>query len=104
MGWLLIIFGPPLILVILGLFLVVNRRVEGTLRRVGGVLTLVGIGQIVLTWVSFTACTPFDADPCHGTSWWASWPEVVIGWGICIAVLLVTGIIGVGRGLRERRS
>ena len=95
--WLLIIFGPPLVLSVVGLVLVARGA-----RFPGAFLGLVGLGQLVLTCVSFSACTPFDSDPCHGSSWWDSWPEVVVGWFVAVFVLIGTGLSGLVRQLRAR--
>lgn len=97
--WLLIIFWPPLLLAVVGLVLVA----EGS-RSAGTLLVLVGFGQIALTFVSFSACTPFDSAPCHGGngSWWDYWPEVVIGWLVAVSVLIGTALFGLARRLRTQ--
>jgi hypothetical protein len=99
-GWILIIIaGPPLVLAVVGLVLVAKGA-----RLPGAFLALVGLVQFVLTWVSFSACTPFDSDPCHGGSgsWWDYWPEVVVGWLVAVSVLIGAGLFSLVRGLRPR--
>jgi hypothetical protein len=97
--WLLIIIGPPLVLALVGLVLVAQGA-----RLPGAFLALVGVGQFVLTWVSFSACTPFDSMPCHegNGTWWNYWPEVVVGWLVAVSVLIGAGLFSLVRGLRAR--
>jgi hypothetical protein len=97
--WLLIIFWPPLVVAVVGLVLVA----EGS-RSAGTLLVLVGFGQIALTFVSFSACTPFDSAPCHegSGSWWDYWPEVVIGWLVAVSVIIGTALFSLVRRLRTQ--
>jgi hypothetical protein len=96
-GYLAIIFGPPLILVLTGIVLFLTRPLSGV-RALAAGLVLLGVGQIALTSVSFSACTPFDDDGCHGSSW-DRWSEAIFGWCICAAALLGSVVVATVKGL-----
>ena len=97
MGYLAIIFGPPLILSSTGIVLLLTRP-SSSGRVLAAALVLLGVGQVALTYVSFSACTPFDDNGCHGPSW-DRWSEAIVGWCICAAALLGSVVVATVKGL-----
>jgi len=89
------ILGPPLAVGILGLRLGSDSDVSHRVRGLGVALILLGFGEIAVIFLSLNACTPFD-DPSCGDSW-TDFLAAYLGWGACVAVLLVAVGTAVGR-------
>lgn len=84
--------GPPVAVTVWGVWL----ALRGPTRPLGLALSLLGVGQLVVMVLSFSACSPFESDPCHGSSWTA-WPEALILWGLCVGALLVGVAVALAR-------
>jgi hypothetical protein len=94
------ILGPPLAVGILGLRLGSDTGLRGRLRGLGLALILLGFGEIVVMYLSVTACSPFD-DPTCGESW-TDYFAAYAGWVACVTVLTGAVAIGIARLVTKR--
>jgi hypothetical protein len=94
------ILGPPLAVGILGLRLGSDHDLDRPLRDLGLALILLGFGEIVVIYVSFSACSPFDDWQCGNS--WTDWLAAYIGWGMCLVVLVGAVAATIGRLVTRR--